>query len=343
MNVGMGSSAGSGEAWSSGSRPGGDALTTDRPSFGDVWPAVSTALSRYLARRGATSAQTQDISQDVALKALLHDVQFSSAQDLLRWCYPVARNGLVDAQRAASRVALLPSLGSDEGLDVADGSDLHRTVESRLRLLEVVQGIRQLSHGDREALAPLLLDEEPAAPADRRESTRLAVRRHRARARLLAKVGQAAAAIAWAFGSRSTRTSSRLMPAAATASLSVTLLVGVGALTAPTPDPVPLPSIEAASGSSQLPVHAGDIAPDAAQPVAARPLTAAPPTTHAELPTEVVATSGVAVSTGTRAARGRELVCVTGLPSADETCVDRPVDAPTTPETASVTDAGLPT
>lgn len=330
-------SAGSVEGLVKGARERSAPLTPLPSPFDEVWPQVNTSLISYLCRRGATFPQAQDISQEVALKVLTRDVAFTSAQDLLRWCYPVARNALVDEQRTASRIYTVPDVGSEEetGVDVVDRFDTHVVVESRLRLQRVLAGIRQLSAADQTALAPFLADDGPAEPADRTESTRLAVRRHRARNRLVALVGPAAAALGWALGPRPARPT-RLQPTLAAAGVSFSIAVAVvvapvlDAPAAPRLAPLVTRLVDLGTGTgtgAPTPRDAAGTGARASSVTSTAPTSAPYVDVRDEVRAEVPA-AGVAVATGTRAPRGRELVCAGGLSALRRTCVDRPFDLP---------------
>jgi DNA-directed RNA polymerase specialized sigma24 family protein len=138
-----------------------------------VWPEVRVRLHRYLASQRVQHDLAEDIVQEVALRALRGEVHFEQADDLLPWCITVARRLKVDHHRRAARL-----VGPvDEALpDVIDVSD---AAVARMRLRSLPAAFRRLSVADRTALV-----ERPTPGADRREITRLAVRRHRARGRL---------------------------------------------------------------------------------------------------------------------------------------------------------------
>lgn len=146
-------------------------------SLSDVWPEVSTRLGRLLTSRGASRDVADDLVQEVAARALAREVVFADAADLMRWAVPVALNLLVDNARSAGRV----TVGID-GWDAAEG-DVADLVAHRDRLNRVLGAVARLSAADREALTAA-----EDAPSDRREAVKLAVRRHRARRRLLALV-----------------------------------------------------------------------------------------------------------------------------------------------------------
>jgi DNA-directed RNA polymerase specialized sigma24 family protein len=192
----------------SGTRVPDGVITAD--ALAVVWPEVSRRLTRLLASRGAAHDVTDDIVQEVAARVLSRGIVFEDAADLMRWTVPVALNLLVDHARATKRVAV----GGDVDTTVPDIADV---VVDRDRLGRVLGAVAQLSDGDRAALVASGL---PAA--DRRESVRLAVRRHRARRRLLAIVDGAAGIAAW-LGLRLRRARG----GALTASVALALPVGM--------------------------------------------------------------------------------------------------------------------
>ncbi len=113
---------------------------------------------------------------------------------------------------------------SDADADRPDADMIHR-VEQRLLCERALRSLADLSEGDRHAL----LGERRTAPADRREAVRIAVRRHRARARLLKLVGGLTAQVGLArAGWRWLRTTP-----IATTSVAVAVLVPGAALLAP--------------------------------------------------------------------------------------------------------------
>jgi DNA-directed RNA polymerase specialized sigma24 family protein len=152
----------------------------DRARFGEVWPQVSGRLHRTLVRRGTPSDEADDLVQDTAVRALQTGVVFDSAEDLFRWSLVVARRMAIDAHRHQQFVVDI-DLTDRASPDLVD-----RQVEARIVFEAVAVAIRQLSAADRRALLQVVDDE---AAVDRRDAVRMNVQRHRARARLRAKVG----------------------------------------------------------------------------------------------------------------------------------------------------------
>lgn len=325
-----------GSSRSTRTRPTRAALT--QVALADVWPQVSRALLRYLRGRGAGAALAEDVVQDVALRVLTHDVAFESAEDLLRWCLPVARNRFVDHHRASVRVV---DDGGGQGAyeHRDDRADVHATVEARIRLHRVLGAIRQLGPVDQQSLLPLLADlsEQPLA-ADRKEATRLAVRRHRARARLLELVGPAAAVLGWTLGRPRPR-QGRPAPAALTLPALLAALVPFVAVDASPTAPWSAPSADSvAVRSADRPGNAPGRAPLPRESVRAAPAPGASATSAALVQTDklgVTLPAGVAVGTYTRPRRDDRLACVRGLVVVEEICVREPTP-PQTPAASTV-------
>jgi len=147
-----------------------------------AWPAARLRVAAALGARGVQPADVDDIVQEVALRALRRDERFGSFEHFVRWGCRVAINLHIDGVRWARRVG--PPLSSE-----APGpDDTARDAERRLALDRLASSIAELSAEDHR----LLFDATPAG--SREETVRLAVRRHRLRARLAAMVEGLAAA-----------------------------------------------------------------------------------------------------------------------------------------------------
>src|SRR5438105_4440743 len=161
------------------SRSGGTAL-----EFGGVWPRARARVAGMLSGRGVQAADVDDIVQEVAIRALRNRDRFASEEHLVRWCCRVAINLHIDAVRRARR------LGPPVAGDTPGPHDTARDAERRIALDQLASSIAELSLEEQQ----LLFDTTPAG--SRRETVRLAVRRHRLRARLAAMVDGLAAAVA---------------------------------------------------------------------------------------------------------------------------------------------------
>jgi hypothetical protein len=121
----------------------------------------------------------------VAIRALRQTDRFVSEEHFGRWCRRVALNLHVDGVRRRRRLSPLPLP------DAPSSEDTAITVERRIALGRLAAGVAELSADERRLLF------EPARTTSRQEAVRLAVRRHRLRARLAALVDGMAAAIAF--------------------------------------------------------------------------------------------------------------------------------------------------
>lgn len=170
---------------------GGGATGTRMKSAGvtadltEIWPQVRPRLIAYLRARGVTYTNADDVVQDVAERMVRHDVPFADAEDLLRWCVPVARNASIDQHRRASRAVLVANLP-----DRAREDDVAETVSARLRLRRVIDGLNRLPQSERAALTAAIDNTDGLTDSATR------VRRHRARRRLLEMAGPPAVVVA---------------------------------------------------------------------------------------------------------------------------------------------------
>jgi RNA polymerase sigma factor (sigma-70 family) len=129
-------------------------------------------VTAVLKSRGVQAADVDDIVQEAAIRALRQLDRFMSQEHLVRWCCRVAINAHIDAVRRSRRLVAPSSEDAPAPVNVAE------TVEGRLALDAALAEVAGLSEEDR----ALLLD--PPAAVDRKDAVRLAVRRHRLRARL---------------------------------------------------------------------------------------------------------------------------------------------------------------
>lgn len=142
-----------------------------------MWPKVEPKLLRLLEKRGLTKPQAEDVCQDVAVRALASGVEFESADDLYRWAGQVARNLHIDLLRSTSRIACDDTVLVEMQAD----TDVEHEVERRIALAKVLKHWLTLRPLDQAALLEGMYAD---GNEDRGEAVKLAVRRHRARARL---------------------------------------------------------------------------------------------------------------------------------------------------------------
>lgn len=148
--------------------------------FAAAWPSVRAKLMRVLCARQVPRCDAEDIVQEVAARALSRAGGFDSAEGLAKWGWRVAWNLRIDAVRRERRI------DAGEAREVASPDDTARLVEGRLAVASVLSALTELAPSDRVAL---FAASEP--DATRKDDVRQAVRRHRARARLLRITGGA--------------------------------------------------------------------------------------------------------------------------------------------------------
>lgn len=158
------------------------------PTLSEVWPEVAARLAGMLRRRGVDGATVEDIVQETAIRVVRSSVRFTDGDDLFRWVAVVGWRLALDARRKTERT----ELGAVP--DRAGPIDVDHLVEQRSQLDATVRGLDRLSCSDRQAILSGL---KPSTTSSRQEAVRLAVRRHRARARLMALLEGAGAVLAW--------------------------------------------------------------------------------------------------------------------------------------------------
>lgn len=298
-----------------GTRVSSTALTAR--ALDDVWRTVEPRLRRYLLARRVPAADVDDVVQEVALRVLVHGPDYDGADDLLPWCITVARNVATDAVRAGARRA-----PADLTPDVPAADDVEGQVAARLELERTLAALKTLTFPEQRAIVEGLDQSRPSP--DRTTSVRLAVRRHRARQRLLALL---AAIAAWAWGSPRRLRPTTVIMAAGPLALAASISAALPSISVapPVPAGVTAPDVtRAPDGALLLPDNplgtspTADRANETAQrsPGAARsPRT---PSLGASLPTG----DGVLVHTeGEDTDRRRGSLCIEGFPVVRATCV----------------------
>jgi DNA-directed RNA polymerase specialized sigma24 family protein len=294
--------------------------------FEREWPWVRQELLRVLRGRQVPAADAEDIVQEVAARALATPKTFATREDLARWCWRVGWRLRIDAVRKAQRVS------GDECPEVVAAEDTARLVEGRLELEAALSGMTTLSSTDRLALFAV-------APADasRQDSVRLAVRRHRARARLLRAMGGVAGVLGVLDALRRRLQPHRRLVVALPAVLIVALELGSLFLLPATRPASPSRDVAETSATVSAPSVSRSrlAAPSPAPRLAAatvrptgRRRSGAGPTTLAAVPLGEAAT--IRVSTEERV--DPPTACVHNVLGIRELCVDRPGPALPVPD-----------
>jgi len=192
-------------------------LITDRERFVRVWTDVAPRLQRFLTARAVNPADIDDVIQETAERVLARDIAYRDADDLFTWCRTVAWRLAITLRRRRARIATTDE-AADAVIAMAAADDVAMTVELRQELATVASVFPLLSEHDRAAIV------SDAVAEDRREAVKLAVRRHRARVRLLALV-DAAVAILVGVGRRLAQPARRTIALAGATAVPIVALV----------------------------------------------------------------------------------------------------------------------
>lgn len=303
-------------------RPEGEGLTAcDSAAFAALWRETARKVTLFLRRMGASPEVAEDLVQDVAVRLLRTGLHFAEPKELLKWSYVVARHLYIDHVR---RPGPLPCELAELPEPLAP-TDVVRTVEARLALAQVGRVLRTMSDADQQALLQLVRDDPDAAPTSRRESTRLAVQRHRARTRLQHLIASTAALIG-VLGAQLRRLGGHATVAAAY--VVPLLMVALVPLPQKGQNPVPLGAHHAVDQiTSDTAVRRQGAVSSSTRPnlvrVAAPPATGALAETSHEDAKVQTPVPGLAVRSGTTSNPDHHLVCVgigDGLP---DVCVNQ--------------------
>lgn len=301
------------DGFMTGTRVPSTALTAR--ALDDVWRTVEPRLRRYLLARRVPAVDVDDVVQEVALRVLVHSPDYDGADDLLPWCITVARNVATDAVRAGARRA-----PADLTPDVPAADDVEGQVAARLELERTLAALKTLTFPDQRAIVEGIDQSRPCH--DRTTSVRLAVRRHRARQRLLALL---AAIAAWAWGSLRRLRPTTVVMAAGPLALAASISVALPSISVVPPAPAALraPDVTRPPGSLLLQDNLlGSSLPAAgANATVHRSLTAEDPPRTPTLGASLPTGDGVLVhAEGEDTDRRRGSLCVEGFPVVGARC-----------------------
>lgn len=176
---------------------GGGQQSDNFALFEHVWPVVAARLERSLSTRGVDRVTREDIVQEVACRVLDKRVPFTSADDLTGWALTTGHNLWTDDGRRWARRGAAVAAGvvdRDGALAAlpAPGPDVVTVVEDRLAVEAVLGALRAMSAADRDAIVAFVTGHRVEG---RRETSRVKVRRHRARERLRPALDRATAVL----------------------------------------------------------------------------------------------------------------------------------------------------
>ena len=80
----------------------------DRPCLLAAWSGCEAELRRYLKHRLAQADETDELLQEVFIKAWRQGDRFCAIDDRRAWLFRVARNALADRLRASREQIALP-------------------------------------------------------------------------------------------------------------------------------------------------------------------------------------------------------------------------------------------
>ena len=306
-------------------------LTPQRdPELTDVWPVVAGRLNRMLRRRGVNLATAEDVVQETAVRVLRTRVAYADADDLYRWASVVAWRLAVDTRRKESRADPGPVPDSPSPVNVA------LAVEQRTALEAVGRGLRALSPSDRSAILGGAGSSGP--PLTRQQSVLLAVRRHRARSRLLLLTKGLLATVGWlAVRRRATPVPRSGLVAAIGAPVALVAFVLLPSVRTPSSGQLPLrppgawaPVAPVTTIAEVAPAPAAEAVSPPPEPPTSPPPVAptAPAPARQPVPTVAVSVPDPLGGTTTIGARPRQpddhTLCVT-VPGVPLPCIDAPL------------------
>lgn len=193
----------------------GSVLTDDSARLQKIWPEVARRAVVALRRRGVPLADAEDAVAEAATRLIDRSVAFDDVEDLLPWVHTVAWRVVVDWRRRDSRLVY-------DVTDEAARDDTAVAAEARIRAHRLAGLVRALPEADR----AVLFNAVPSK--SRKDATRLAVRRHRLRAHLIAALDAIAGLLAWIINRVVERP--RKVRVAAALSVPTALLVAAAAL-----------------------------------------------------------------------------------------------------------------
>lgn len=224
-----------------------------------LWPQIHGRLFKALRSAGFDAATADDAIAEAATRALSRGLPFGDIDEFCRWGFIVARNVARDLTRRSALLVVLDAVP-----DQPDSYDLARDVELRQQWRDTADAIKTLNVVDRTAILDVIDGAEQ--PHDRRDAVKLAVRRHRARARLRAALGQAGGYFGWLRRPRRMQWEWLGAYDRAGAAVIAPLLAATVAWVSPSPTTAPVP-VRVAMPSVGVP--ATDMSPDGtAAPVA---------------------------------------------------------------------------
>lgn len=256
-----------------------------------MWPEARHRIVTSLCAAGVDLEAAEEAMAEAATRALARGLVVEDLDEFCRWAFVVARNVVVDGGRRSRRVVLI-----DVVPERIDHYDLAGHVETRQRLEEATRVIARMSPIDRHALLDNLVGGSGeggggGGVGDRKQAVKQAVRRYRARARLLHALGAPAGWLTplrlpkWV--GRLSRTPEAAMAAAAAVAVPLMAATLLAPPTATAGEPAPVSDVPAPS-SAVVPATVEERRPVVAVGAPTPRLSPPPPTPPASPPAPAV-------------------------------------------------------
>lgn len=308
-----------------------------RADFERQWPEVSARLSRALLSWGATPELTDDLVQQVALKALVANEPASGPLESFQaWCLTAGRHLHIDHARRKPELAY-------ELIDAVDACDVLSRVCDRMDLVAVLAAMKSLPERERRLLVEAV--EGTLPKQERRKALAVYQDVRRIRVKLRHELGAVIAALGVLLGARRHAATSKANILVAVSTVSVLLVLlpavtrpatagpegpeGQGTLTAPVSKLTDSGPRHSERTRERGCVASCTVLQARATNVPARRATGTNVTVGRSTPL-----GPVGVDSRPSSRQGRELVCVKDLPPGlTDICLDEP-DEPTETQTS---------
>lgn len=127
------------------------AVKGDRDAFAQLYEKHFDRIYRYIYFRLGSKTVTEDLTQDVFLKALEAIGSFKWRHSpFAAWLYRIAHNQVVDYFRKNGKVEKVPL---EDGMELADKSDTASVAENELEIERMIAGIDKLTPSQKDVIS----------------------------------------------------------------------------------------------------------------------------------------------------------------------------------------------
>ena len=129
----------------------GKAVEGDRDAFLELYEMHFDKVYRYVYLRLGNKTQTEDVTQEVFLKAMesIHSFKWRNAP-FSSWLYRIAHNLVIDYFRKYGKVEQVPL---DDDITLMASSDTAMTAENELEIERMISAIDKLSPAQKDVLS----------------------------------------------------------------------------------------------------------------------------------------------------------------------------------------------